>query len=182
MKKISIIIFLVLCVGCVKPIRTLPNLPLRDQLHLGMSIDEVWELYGYDKYKPLNTFKKVKYTLIEERDTGKCIFATHRYWLKNTKSFTGNQTYLLTFISCRLPEYEAVQEERKRRRELFENDANLKKEIDALCQEYPIKSEHRDILIEFLYIYINRPLPPDMSDKMLIKIEQSGDIKETDIR
>ncbi len=151
-----------------------------------MSIGEVWELYGYDRNDPLNTYKKVKYALIEEEeeDTGKCTFATHRYWFKNTKPSAGDHPYLLTFISCRLPNYDEVQEEINRRRELFENDPKLKKEIDALCEEYPIKPEHRDILIEFLYIYINRPLPQCMSDKILIKIasEQSDVIKETGIR
>jgi len=175
MKKIAIITCLVVCAGCSKP-----NLPLRDQLHLGMSIGEVWQLYGYDRNEPLNTYRKVKYTLIEERDTEKCTFATHRYWFKNTKPSTPNQPYLLTFISCRLPNYDVVQEEINRRKELFENDPKLEKEIDALCEEYPVESEHRDTLIELLYIYIDRPLPKSMSDKMLIKIadEQSDVIKE----
>ena len=165
MKKIAVIICLVFCAGCAQQ-----NLPLRDRVQLGMSIGEVWQLYGYDKNEPLETYKKVKYTLVEERDTGKCTFSTQRYWFKNTKPFAGNQPYLLTFISCRLPNYEEVQEERKRRRELFENDPNLKKKLDAFCQKYPVDSENRDIVIELLHIYINDPLPQSMSEKMLIEI------------
>ncbi len=176
MRKIAVITCLVFCAGCSKQI-----LPSRDQVHFGMSIDEVWQLYGYDKNEPLNTYNKVKYTLIEEKDTGKCTFLTHRYWFKNTRPFAPNQPYLLTFISCRLPNYDEVQKEINRRKELFENDPKLKKELEALCKEYPIKSEHRDTLIELLYIYINRPLPKSMSDKILVKIvpEQSDAIKET---
>jgi hypothetical protein len=149
-----------------------------------MSIGEVWELYGYDRNEPLKTYKKVKYTLIGEKDERKCTFSTHRYWFKNTKPSAGDNPYLLTFISCRLPNYDEIQEEINRRRELIENDPKLKKEIDALCEEYPIKPEYRDILIELLYIYINRPLPQCMSDKILIKIasEQSDVMKETGIR
>ena len=179
MKKIAVITCLVFYAGCSKQ-----NLPLRNQVHLGMSIDQVWQLYGYDKNEPLNTYGKIKYKLIEESDTGKCIFATHRYWFKNKKSSTENLPYLLTFLSCRLPNYDEVQKEIIRRKELFENDSKLKKELDALCEEYPIEPEHRDTLIELLYIYINRPLPKSMSDKMLIKIvsEKSDVLKETAIR
>lgn len=174
MKKIAVITCLVFCAGCSKP-----NLPLREQVHLGMSIEQVWQLYGYDKNEPLKTYRKIKYTLIEKRDTGKCIFATHRYWFKNTTPYTPNQPYLLTFLSCRLPNYDVVQKEINRRRELFENDPKLKKELDALCEEYPIESEHRDTLIELLYIYINRPLPESMSDKMLITIvPEQSDVKQ----
>jgi len=165
MKKIAVIICLVFCAGCAQS-----NLPLRDQVHLGMSIGEVWQLYGYDKDEPLETYKKVKYTLVEKRDTGKCTFSTHQYWFKNTKPFAGDQPYLLTFISCRLPNYDEVQEEIRRRRELFENDPNLKRKLDTFCQKYPVDSKNKDIVIELLHIYINDPLPQCMSEKMLIEI------------
>ena len=168
MKKITVIICLVFCAGCAKP--SLPSLPLRDQVQLGMSIGEVWQLYGYDRNKPLKTYKKVKYTLVEERDTEKCTFSTHRYWFKNTKPSAGNHPYLLTFLSCRLPSYDAVQEEKNIRRELFENDPDLKRKIDAFCEKYPVDSDNRDILIELLHIRINEPLSQGMSEKMLIKI------------
>ena len=167
MKKLTVIICLVFCAGCAK---SNLSLPLRDQVNLGMSIGQVWQLYGYDGNEPLETYKKVKYTLVEERDTGKCTFSTHRYWFKNKKPSAGNQPYLLTFLSCRLPNYDAVQEEKKIRRELFENDPDLKRKIDAFCEKYPVDSKNRDIVIELLHTHINSPLPQSMSDKMLIKI------------
>jgi hypothetical protein len=165
MKKIAVIICLVFCAGC-----TQQNLPLRAQVQLGMSIGEVWQLYGYDKIEPLETYKKVKYTLVEERDTEKCTFTTHRYWFKDTRPSAGNQPYLLTFISCRLPNYDEVQVERNRRRELFENDPVLKRKLDAFCEKYPVDSKDRDKLVELIHIYINDPLPQCMSEKMLIEI------------
>ena len=168
MKKLTIIICLVFCAGCAKS--NLPGLPLRNQVQLGMSIGEVWQLYGYDRNEPLETYNKVKYTLVEERDTEKCTFTTHRYWFKDTKPSAGSQPYLLTFISCRLPNYDAVQEEKNRRRELFENDPDLKKKLDTLCEKYPVDSKDRDMLIELIHIYINDPLPQGMSEKMLIEI------------
>ena len=72
MKKLSITLCLVIFAGCANE-----NLPLRSQIQPGMTITEVWDLYGYDFSKPETHTNKVYYENIGEEVTGKCILKTY---------------------------------------------------------------------------------------------------------
>jgi hypothetical protein len=86
----------------------------------------------------------------------------------------------LTFQSCRLPNYDTVQKERKTRidtiNEIIKNDPNLQKEIDAICKENQLTPQNRETLLLLLTFGDNR-LPPCMTEQTLINIQLDKDYK-----
>ncbi len=109
MKKILFVFGLVFCLGCAS--RTIP---LRNQIHTGMTITDVWQLYGYDTNDP-NTYNNVvKYVLVDEHTADECIVNTYRFPLCNgdPKSIWARKRriypYLLTFRMCKMPNYDDV--------------------------------------------------------------------------
>lgn len=161
MKKL-IIICLLVCVGC-------ESLPPRSQIRTGMTINQVDGLYD----------RKIR-EVLDEQATEKCVVKTYRYWFQNPDKnpFANPLPYLLTFQSCRLPNYEAVQKEREGRiekfNELLKIDPNLQMEMETFYKENRLDSEDRMILIESMALNIAElyypPLPQCVTDETLIKI------------
>jgi len=184
MKKVIPIICLALCVGCSNQ-----NLPLRSQIRTGMTITQVQELYGYDSNDPINSLKKIDFDYVDEHITENCVIKTYRYWFKNTKekgvveelvelkqpSLSAKYLpYLLTFQTCRLSNYDAVQKEKRRRidkfNELVKTDPNFQMEVESFCKEHSLGSADRRLLIELLAVNTKPFLPQCVTYETLTKI------------
>lgn len=162
MKRL-LIISLLFCVGCV-------SLPLRNQIRLGMNQEQVEQLYERQEFREI----------LSEQTTEKCTLYTYRYWFDDPKKnpFIKPLPYLLTFQSCRLPNYEAVLKESERRitivKKNLKNDPNFQMELDAFCKENELNPEDRKIaftLLVFNAVKSNYPpLPQCTTDDKLIKI------------
>ncbi len=170
MKKLSITLCLVFFVGCAKD-----NLPLRNQVHTGMTYTQVQELYGFVSGDP-NTYNLIPSFAqhpLGEQESGKCRNTKYRYWF----TYGGvSSPFLLTFQSCRLPNYDGVQTEKNRRidnlKQVLENYPEFKKEVDVFCEDNQLDAEGKEILFEglALSLYKDTPLPQCVTDQTLIEI------------
>jgi len=176
MKKLLIILCLVFFFGCASNSSVV--LP-RDQIHTGMTRMDVWKLYGYDA-NDIDSWYIPQFTKqsIAENQNGDCTRISYRYWLSD---YDQEHPFLLTFESCKLPNYEAVQKEKKRRVDNFneaaKNDPKLEKELVAFCEAYQLNTQDRDKVIELLTINTPNLLPQCMTDYKLIHIQRDEDYK-----
>jgi hypothetical protein len=143
---------------------------------------DVKELYGF-KLNDINSWSLCpEFTIypITKVQTGDCEHSTYRYWLKENLQ---EVPFLLTFESCRMPNYDAVQKEKERRIDRIKaaiNDPNIKKELDTFCEENKLDSKNKELLIELLaYNSTNgQPLLPQcMTDWTLIAIKLDKNYK-----
>ena len=179
MKKLLIILCLVFFAGCANE-----NFPLRSQVRTGMTITQIWELYGFNSSDPNTHKNKVYYEDISEQVAGECTLKTYRFWFKNTRKNTLGIPALtakpipslLIFQSCRLPNYDAVQKEKGKMihafKEVLKNNPELREEIDIFCEENQLDSENRNLLIELLALdfYKAPQFPQCVTEQTLIKI------------
>ncbi len=173
MKKLLLVLSTLFIVGC----STSSSLISRSQIRTGMIRKDVLRLYGFNihdsnslSFSDLPQFTQQPIT---ESQNGDCTRTAYRYWLSD---YGQEHPFLLTFESCKLPNYEAVQKEKKRRVDNFneaaKNDPNLQREMDALCETYQLDPQDREILIELLTINTPNLLPQCMTDYTLIHIQR----------
>jgi hypothetical protein len=151
-----------------------------------MTFGQVWELYDCDFSDPNTTQNclRLDFVAVDEQMIEDCIFTTYQHWLYNldkksiwgTPPSSAKKPYLLTFRYCRLPNYDAIQKERKRRinevKQMYEDNQDMQKDLDAFCEENQIASENRETLIEVMALSFNKdnPLPKCTTDTRLVKI------------
>jgi hypothetical protein len=175
MKKLLVILCLVLLAGCVTNAQIVLA---RSQIYVGMKIMDIWKLYGFlpgDVNKVSELIPQFVNQPLSEQENNECETSIYRYWLTQNGS---KLPFLLTFQSCRLPNYDTVQKEKER----FTNDPNFKKELDAFCEENKVDSKNKEVLIEVLinnyYSTNGQPLLPRcMTEGTLIAIKLDKNYK-----
>ena len=177
MKKLSIILCLVFSAGCAS---NSPATLSQNQVHIGMKVMDIWKLYGFQPGAG-NSELIPQFAIqpLSEQENNECEISIYRYWLTQDGS---KLPFLLTFQSCRLPNYDTVQKEKERRidrlKEAAINDPDLKKELDTFCEENKLDSKNKELLIELLVTNNDQPLLPQcMTDWTLIAIKLDKNYK-----
>jgi hypothetical protein len=113
---------------------------------------------------------------ISEQEVGRCTLVTRRFWLMETGKPT---PFLLTFESCKLPNYEEVEAViEQRRKRFYEANPQVKKEFEKFCRENKIVNPKDQEILEVLSgFYEIEDLPVTASDPKLVKVELDKAVK-----
>ena len=146
-------------------------LPLQSQFQTGMTTAQVLELYGYGIDSNTSTvIPKFTRPLIKKYQDNECENQVYRYWLNKNGVAS---PFLLTFQSCRLPNYDSVQKERKQKidngKKIVKSSPELQQEIARFIKENQLTEQDRELVIELLAT--NNELPQCMTDATLIHIQ-----------